>query len=108
MVQEALTNAAKHAAASDVKVSVEAEAGQLRVEVVDNGRGFEPDRAREFLRIGRVGLASMRERTELASGTFMVRSTPGSGTTVMATLPLEVATARFPGREQAEPRLAGR
>jgi PAS domain S-box-containing protein len=94
VVQEALTNAAKHAQATEVTVSVEAEAGQLRVEVTDNGKGFEPDRAREFLRLGRVGLASMRERTELASGTFMVRSTPGSGTTVAATLPLDVVPTR--------------
>jgi signal transduction histidine kinase len=94
VVQEALTNAAKHANASEVTVSVEAEAGQLRVEVTDNGNGFETDRGREFLRIGRVGLASMRERTELASGTFMVRSTPGSGTTVVATLPLDAIPVR--------------
>ena len=101
IVQEALTNAAKHAHATDVNVTVEAEAGQLRVEITDNGRGFEPDRAREFLRVGRVGLASMRERTELASGTFMVRSSPGSGTSVVATLPLDVTPARAPGAEEA-------
>ena len=94
VVQEALTNAAKHAEASEVTLSVEAEAGQLRVEVTDNGKGFDTGRAREFLRIGRVGLASMRERTELASGTFMVRSTPGNGTTVVATLPLDTAPIR--------------
>ena len=41
--------------------------------------------------MGRVGLASMRERVELASGTFVVRSSPGRGTTIMATLPLETA-----------------
>jgi PAS domain S-box-containing protein len=101
VVQEALTNAAKHSQATEVKVSVEAEAGQLRVEVADNGRGFEPERAREFLRIGRVGLASMRERTELASGTFMVRSSPGSGTTVVATLPLDITPSRIAGIEEA-------
>lgn len=101
IVQEALTNAAKHAKATEVTLSVEAEAGQLRVEIADNGRGFEPERAREFLRIGRVGLASMRERTELASGTFMVRSSPGSGTTVVATLPLDATTVRPPGDHAA-------
>ena len=37
--------------------------------------------------MGRVGLASMRERVELASGTLVVRSTPGRGTTIVATLP---------------------
>jgi signal transduction histidine kinase len=43
--------------------------------------------------MGRVGLASMRERVELANGTFMVHSTPGKGTTVLATLPLEAVPA---------------
>jgi signal transduction histidine kinase len=43
--------------------------------------------------MGRVGLASMRERVELANGTFMVHSTPGKGTTVRATLPLEPVPA---------------
>jgi signal transduction histidine kinase len=68
---------------------VEAVAGQLRVEVTDDGAGFDATRTREFLEMGRVGLASMRERVELANGTFMVHSTPGKGTTVLATLPLE-------------------
>src|SRR6266508_321275 len=89
VVQEALSNAGKHAEAARMGVAVEAVAGQLRIEVTDNGVGFDAAKAREFLRMGRVGLASMRERVELANGTFMVHSTPGRGTTVVATLPLE-------------------
>jgi PAS domain S-box-containing protein len=89
VVQEALSNAGKHAEAARIGVAVEAVAGQLRIEVTDNGVGFDAAKAREFLRMGRVGLASMRERVELANGTFMVHSTPGRGTTVVATLPLE-------------------
>jgi PAS domain S-box-containing protein len=89
VVQEALSNAGKHSNASRVGVAVEALAGQLRIEVTDDGDGFDSAKAREFLRMGRVGLASMRERVELANGTFMVHSTPGRGTTVVATLPLE-------------------
>lgn len=97
VVQEALWNAGKHSKGTCVDVSVEAVAGQLRIEVVDDGLGFDPNRARDFLRVGRVGLASMRERTELANGTFAVRSTPGSGTVVVATLPFEsVAAASEP------------
>jgi signal transduction histidine kinase len=60
------------------------------VEIIDDGIGFESGRAREFLQMGRVGLASMRERVELASGTFVVRSTPGRGTTIVATLPVDI------------------
>jgi len=93
IVQEALSNATKHARARRVDVTVEALAGQLRLEVADDGVGFDSAKAREFLRMGRVGLASMRERVELANGTFMVRSTPGKGTTVLATLPLESVPA---------------
>jgi PAS domain S-box-containing protein len=89
VVQEALSNAGKHAEAVRIGVAVEAVAGQLRIEVIDDGVGFDAAKAREFLRMGRVGLASMRERVELANGTFMVHSTPGRGTTVVATLPLE-------------------
>jgi signal transduction histidine kinase len=89
IVQEALTNAGKHARASEVRLSVEALAGQLRVEITDDGVGFDPASARDFLRAGRVGLASMRERTELANGSLLVRSTPGGGTTIVATLPFE-------------------
>jgi PAS domain S-box-containing protein len=91
VVQEALSNAAKHSQAAHVSVGVELDQLQLRVEIVDDGIGFEHSRAREFLQMGRVGLASMRERVELASGTFVVRSTLGRGTTIVATLPVDIA-----------------
>jgi PAS domain S-box-containing protein len=93
IVQEALSNSAKHSGARSVTVSVEAVAGQLRIEVADDGAGFDAAKAREYLQMGRVGLASMRERVELANGTFMVHSTPGKGTTVLATLPLDAVPA---------------
>lgn len=96
VVQEALSNAAKHSQAAHVAVGVELDQLQLRVEIVDDGVGFESSRAREFLQMGRVGLASMRERVELASGTFVVRSTLGRGTTIVATLPVDIAPV---GRE---------
>ena len=107
VVQEALTNAAKHARAGRVVVSVETTATSLRVEVEDDGRGFDSAMTREFLRQGRVGLASMRERVELANGTFVIRSNPGRGTSIVATLPVDSpAEARegstsLPGRRPA-------
>ncbi|HVF08757.1 MAG TPA: PAS domain-containing sensor histidine kinase [Actinomycetota bacterium] len=95
IVQEALSNAAKHAKASQVMLSVQASASQLRVEIEDDGQGFDAGLARDFLRDGRVGLASMRERVELANGSLVVRSSPGRGTSIAATLPLdELASAR--------------
>ena len=94
VVQEALSNAGKHAGAAKMSVHVESDTSQLRVEIVDDGVGFDARRAREFLREGRVGLASMRERVELANGSFVVHSNPGKGTTIVATLPLETVPAR--------------
>jgi PAS domain S-box-containing protein len=95
IVQEALSNAAKHADAAQVIVMVQASDAQLRVEVEDDGRGFDAGLARDFLRDGRVGLASMRERVELASGSLVVRSSPGRGTSITAMLPLdELASSR--------------
>jgi signal transduction histidine kinase len=91
VVQEALANVGKHADASHVSVYVGSDQTQLRIEIEDDGKGFDTANAREFLASGRVGLASMRERVELASGTFAVRSTPGRGTAVMATIPLDAA-----------------
>jgi signal transduction histidine kinase len=91
IVQESLTNVGKHAGATRVTVHVESDQSQLRIEIEDDGQGFETGETRDHLRAGRVGLASMRERVELASGTFAVRSTPGRGTAVMATIPLDLA-----------------
>jgi signal transduction histidine kinase len=96
IVQEALSNAGKHAAASSVIVTVEADGSQLRIEIDDDGCGFDSGATREFLRQGRVGLASMRERVELANGSFVVRSSIGRGTSIMATLPVDGSPA---GRE---------
>ncbi len=104
VVQEALTNAAKHARADRVVVSVETTATSLRVEVEDDGRGFDSAMTREFLRQGRVGLASMRERVELANGTFVIRSNPGRGTSIVATLPVDAPS----GVVEGSPSLPGR
>jgi PAS domain S-box-containing protein len=94
VVQEALSNAGKHAQASRTSVHVDADGSQLRIEIVDDGVGFDSQRTREYLRMGRVGLASMRERVELASGTFAVHATPGKGTKITATLPIDLTPAR--------------
>jgi signal transduction histidine kinase len=96
VIQEALSNVKKHAQAHHVTVRVDGTGGMLEVEILDDGRGFNPGDAREFLRRGKVGLASMRERTELGAGTFTVRSRPGAGTSVTATLPYELFAAPRP------------
>lgn len=93
VAQEALSNVSKHAGAKNVDVRIEASAGTLEVEVTDDGVGFEASQAREYLYRGKVGLASMRERTELGAGTFIIRSSPGAGTTIIATIPFDVLSS---------------
>ena len=93
LVQEALTNVAKHARAEHVRVRVATIGGRLEVEVADDGKGFDPG-----ARSSGFGLAGMRERVELSGGTLTVTPTP-SGTTVRAVLPL--ADVDGPGVEGA-------
>jgi two-component system sensor histidine kinase UhpB len=84
VVQEALSNVARHARASRVKVTVMGCNGsEVTVTVADDGDGFDTDR----LDGGRSGLAGMRERALLARARIDVRSAPGEGTTVQLTLP---------------------
>lgn len=83
IAQEALNNALKHAEASTVTVQLCADADGVDLEVVDNGKGFEPDSAR-----GRrgMGLLSMRQRVERLKGRLTILSTPGEGTRVKVRL----------------------
>ena len=88
VVQEALSNAARHAQPTKVKVTVSGcHAAEVKVTVTDDGLGFDPDR----LDHGRSGLAGMRERALLARARIDVRSAPGEGTTVQLTLPAKGA-----------------
>lgn len=85
VVQEALTNAIRHARAQDVRVTVRLEADGLHVVVADSGRGFDVH-ARDRSSFGLVG---MEERVRLAGGEFGVASEPGAGTRVTARIPLD-------------------
>jgi signal transduction histidine kinase len=88
VVQEALANVAKHARASLVTVSVSQSGKGLRVVIWDNGKGFNPRSQHEMLRSGHFGLVVMRERVELASGRFEVKSAPLTGTQVIVWVPI--------------------
>jgi PAS domain S-box-containing protein len=98
IVQEALTNVVKHAAATRVSVMVERRPGQLAAIVEDDGRGFEPGEVLDPRRPGDpLGLAGMRERAALVGGRVEVESSPGGGTTVYARFPLPPAPPAGPG-----------
>jgi signal transduction histidine kinase len=84
IVQEAITNGLRHAESSEIVVSLAVTEGLLRVEVRDDGRGFDvhtPNR-------DALGLVSMEERALALGGTLAVQSTPGAGTSVLLTCPL--------------------
>jgi signal transduction histidine kinase len=84
IVQEGLTNVAKHAGASAAQVRVMESSGRLEVTVRDDGRGFEPSAPRTGF-----GLTGMRERVEMLGGRLVLESSPaGLGTLVQASLPV--------------------
>jgi signal transduction histidine kinase len=86
IVQEALTNVARHARATECNVRLTQLSDRLLVEVEDNGVGFIDDTDRPIVSRG-LGLVSVRERAVRLGGTFNVLSTPGEGTRVIVSLP---------------------
>jgi signal transduction histidine kinase len=90
VVQEALTNVAKHARARKVSVSLGADDDRVDMQVQDDGVGFDAEEASGMVGNGHFGLAGMRERVELAAGTYHLRSTPGSGTLIHVRVPRRV------------------
>ena len=82
IIQESLSNVARHAKASEVNIRLERHPGRLVFKVEDNGCGFDPDAVPASL-----GLLSMIERAEIAGGTLIIRSRPGEGTQVIASFP---------------------
>ncbi|MBP1611570.1 MAG: sensor histidine kinase [Acidobacteria bacterium] len=88
IVQEAMTNVVRHAGATRVAVRLRAGDGHLRIEVEDDGHGFDPDgRAGAGAAGEHFGITGMRERAEALGGTATVRSARGRGTAVRAELP---------------------
>jgi signal transduction histidine kinase len=88
LIQEALTNVRKHAAAREATVTLTSNGpDRLRVVIADDGQGFTPGSQRSG-EARPLGLTSMRERVEALGGTFQVDSQPGSGTQVSATIPI--------------------
>jgi ligand-binding sensor domain-containing protein/signal transduction histidine kinase len=107
--REALRNAVAHGRAARITVRLIFSPGEARLEVQDDGVGFDPaDACQES---GHFGIIGMRERVEQAGGTFAIKSHPGHGTLVAATMPLKgqparddssarLITGRFPAPER--------
>lgn len=84
--QEAMTNIMKHASATMVKVNFDNNGKTLFLEVIDNGKGFVDALVNESST--GLGISIMKERAELLGGTLIVKSAPGSGTSIIAEVPI--------------------
>jgi two-component system, NarL family, sensor histidine kinase DevS len=83
VLQEALTNVAKHASATRIDVSLLMENSDVSIEIRDDGRGFDPTRP-----VKGFGLVGMRERVTLLSGELTIHSGDGDGTVIRALIPV--------------------
>jgi signal transduction histidine kinase len=90
VAQEALTNVVRHARASQVKLSICAIPGAIRMEIADNGRAFAVEKTLRARNPKRLGLIGMKERVEMVGGTLEIESNPGRGTVVRAEIPFKL------------------
>ncbi len=93
ITREALSNIARHAAATAASVSLDLASDVLRLEIEDDGRGFDPDRASSG---GHHGLANMRVRTDALGATLTVTSGATGGTRIIVALPIPPGLAARP------------
>jgi PAS domain S-box-containing protein len=82
VAQEALHNVVKHAAARQVRIDVHRDHAGVRLRIIDDGKGFDPEQVPD----GHLGLAGMRARADRLGATFSCESRPGAGTTIEVTL----------------------
>ena len=88
--RELLTNIAKHARATEVRISLKADHNQMFMKIVDNGKGMEgPSAGTAVVGGNSLGLFSIRERMKHIGGTFEIQSRPGCGTTAILISPIQ-------------------
>ncbi|MCD6289927.1 MAG: sensor histidine kinase, partial [Anaerolineae bacterium] len=89
IVQEAINNTRKYAAARKVRVRLEVVQDALWVSVQDWGRGFDPNKVQPVLECGsQIGLVGIRERARLLGGECLIESAPGEGTRIVVRVPV--------------------
>jgi signal transduction histidine kinase len=84
ILQESLSNVARHAEATEVQIDLHVDAGQATLAVVDDGRGIAPE---EMSGPRSMGLAGMRQRAQALGGQVIIEALPGRGTSVTASIP---------------------
>lgn len=93
ITQEALQNVRRHAGRCRVWLNLERDGVHVRLTIADDGCGFDPQQTPAT----RFGLAGMRERVALLSGTITIQSRPGAGTTIVVAIPLNVRPSASSG-----------
>jgi ligand-binding sensor domain-containing protein/two-component sensor histidine kinase len=95
LLKEAVTNVARHARARSVSLRVEGTNPELRIQLCDDGRGFDPNAISGEHQLERHGLASMRTRAHRLGARLTIESSPGNGTTLSVHLPLRRSWRRM-------------
>lgn len=103
VVQEALNNVQLHARTGTARVAVVRLNDRIRVDVVDHGRGFDPDHVPGT----KIGIRIMRERMEQIGGTLAIRTSPGEGTRVRADVVLRDPVLRPVGGDDHDDAVPG-
>lgn len=82
IIQEALTNCAKHSRARSITVSLQLTVAAVTLRIADDGIGFAPEQLGATTHTGGLGILTMREMAEFCGGRFVLESSPGSGTRI--------------------------
>lgn len=99
IIQEALTNVARHAGACTARLLFTFHPGEVQVIVEDDGCGFVTGSVETGEGAGHFGLAMIRERAEAVGGSLEIRSAPGEGTRIIVRLPCALAPSSLEGKE---------
>jgi signal transduction histidine kinase len=103
VMQESLTNAARHSKADTIHIRLKKDADRLELEVEDNGCGFNSHDALESSDgLSGYGLRGMKERVEICGGSISIHSRPGAGTHIRATLPVSEIRIELGGKRGSE------
>ena len=90
IVQEAITNISKHAQSKAIKVELRYRDQSLGLFVEDDGNGFDVSDYESKFDITKMGLRGIKERVSILNGSFSINSSPGKGTQLIITLPIEI------------------
>ncbi len=88
LIREALSNVQKHSEATNVTITVTAQSGGVEAQIIDNGRGFDPEKTLvAAAREGHLGLVGIHERVRMLGGSAQIESSPGGPTVISAMIP---------------------